>query len=380
MRLALIYPAADPTGPGQWSGIPSGLCSGFQALGIEVVPVGARLPWLVGPAVAAVSRAGGRRGHLAHTSPVQAFARAKALGQALADAGPVDAALALGTDMYELERVVPTGLRTATFDDGTFVTFSRHRDSDVRQARFPDPEVARWADRQRQACRRADACFVSTSWAGRSVVADYGVSASRVHVVGMGHRPRSVPAGGGRDWSQPRFLYVGVDWIRKNGDAVLRSFAALRADHPLATLDLVGKHPVVDQPGVRGHGHLRREVPADQRHLDTLFGAATTFVLPSRFDPSPIAYLEAASAGLPVIATDQGGAAELLSSAVVVDPRDEHALTRAMLLLADPAEARRRGSVAQAEAARSSWTLVAERMLGVLTVGREDVSAARRRG
>ena len=38
-------------------------------------------------------------------------------------------------------------------------------------------------------------------------------------VVGFGRNcePRPVP----RDWREPRFLFVGVDWQRKNGEAVV---------------------------------------------------------------------------------------------------------------------------------------------------------------
>ena len=52
-----------------------------------------------------------------------------------------------------------------------------------------------------------------------------------------------------KDWSVPRFLFVGVDWERKRGAAVVEAFAAVRERHPNATLDLVGDHPDLDAPG-----------------------------------------------------------------------------------------------------------------------------------
>ena len=61
-----------------------------------------------------------------------------------------------------------------------------------------------------RAARRATACCVSTRWAAASMIDDYGVPGDRVHVVGMGHQPQPVdPAQ--RDWSRPRFLFVGRD-------------------------------------------------------------------------------------------------------------------------------------------------------------------------
>jgi len=165
----------------------------------------------------------------------------------------------------------------------------------------------------------------------------------------------------------PRFLFVGVDWKRKNGAAVLKAFAKVRAQIPSATLAVVGQHPPFEQPGVEGYGFLARENPAGQRLLDQLFASATVFVLPSLFDPSPIAYLEAASAGLPVIATTCGGAGELLGDASIsVDPYDNEALYNAMMRLSDGALARSMGMLALVRSANSRWRDVSERIVSSL--------------
>lgn len=365
MRIGLIYPAADPTSPAAWSGTPRGLLDGLRLNDVEVVTVPARRPPMLGQAIALLSRSRGRRGHVAHSSPIQARARTRAMARALGRLGPLDAVVAMGTDMYDLAEVVPAGLPTATYDDGTFALFMRHPESDIRRYGFPKAEVDRWIERQKGACRTATACCVGTAWAARSVIDDYGVHPERVHVVGMGHRPRGRVVD--RDWSVPRFLFVGVDWDRKNGQAVLDSFARLREAHPAATLDLVGEHPPVDAPGVIGHGFLRREDGDDQARLDSLFARATAFVLPSRFDPYGIAYLEAASAGVPVIATTEGGAAEVLGEAAVnVHPRDQDGITAALHRLAEPDRAAALGSKAARRAAGFTWAAVSRRILASL--------------
>jgi len=131
----------------------------------------------------------------------------------------------------------------------------------------------------------------------------------------------------------------------------------------------VGRHPKLDQPGVVGHGFLAREDAAAQARLDALFASATAFVLPSRFDPSPIAYLEAASAGLPVIATTEGGAGELLgAAAITVHPDDPAGLVAAMRRLADPETAQSMGAQASHNARHASWSDVARRILGALEI------------
>lgn len=368
MKVALLYPQADALSPANWSGTPSGLAGGLEACGIEVIPVGARLPLGIHQAVAVLSRIGGRRGAVADRMPVRQRARTWVLTRNLAEvAGTIDAVVAMGTEMYDLAAVSYPNVPVATYDDGTLLQMWRNADSDIRQSGFPADQVELWFQRQAASSRAATVCCVSTSWAAASFMADYGVAPERVRVVGMGHRPRSAVQNTIRDWSVPRYLFIGVDWKRKNGDAVLAAFAALQILIPQATLDVVGRHPDISQPGVRGHGFLPRDDQAAQARLDGLFAQATAFVLPSRFDPSPIAYLEAASAGLPVIATTEGGAGELLgTAAITVHPDDHEALVAALLQLADPAVAQRMGAEAEQNARAASWSDVAHRVLEAL--------------
>ncbi len=366
-RIGFLYPERDPLSPAHWSGTPAALACGLESLGLDIVPIAYHLPPVVRHAVFAVSNLHGR-GAVADASPVKFSMRSRILARRLVEAQPLDALLAMGTDQYDLRRVVPHSLPIVTYDDGTFALFLRHPESPARQSGFPEPEIRRWAARQASAARWATACCVSTQWAAASLIDDYGIPTRKVHVVGIGHRPR--PSALDRDWSYPRLLFVGVDWERKNGDMVLRAFARLRAVHPRATLDVVGDHPTLDLPGVTGHGFLARENRDAQRKLDALYACATAFVLPSRYDPAGIAYLEAASAGLPVITTTEGGAQEMLGdAAIAVHPDDEDGLTDAMRRLADPATAQRLGLAAHCRVADSTWPAVAQRIIASLGKG-----------
>jgi glycosyltransferase involved in cell wall biosynthesis len=367
-RIGLLYPSDDPASADNWSGTPRGLYTGLGANGVEVVPVGYRPAPGLRQAVALAARVGGRRGPVARRSPVACAVRTRVLARAFRAAGPLHGLLAMDTESYELGRVIAgSGVPVATYDDGTFAQFWRHPDSELRRFGFPEADVLAWAQRQGRACRVATAACVSTGYGAGSMQTDYGVPAERVHVVGMGHRPRTMADAGERDWSVPRFLFVGVDWGRKNGDAVLAAFREVRERSPQATLDVVGEHPRLDRPGVTGHGFLPRSEPAAQAELDRLFATSTAFVLPSRFDPSPIAYLEAASCGLPVVATTEGGAHEVLgSAATAVHPDDAAGLVKAMLELTDPQVARTRGAEAKRRSQDSTWHAVGGRILATL--------------
>ena len=366
MRIGLLYPTPDALSPANWSGTPAGLAGGLEQNGVEVIPVSAKLAPGVHQWVAFASRAGGQRGAVADRMPVRQRTRTRALAAAIRKVGKLDAVVAMGTEMYDLDEVLPKGLRCLTYDDGTLAQMWRHPDSDIRESDFPSAHVDEWIRRQKASSRRADTCCVSTQWAAGSFTEDYGVPKENVRVVGMGHRPRPLSEAG-RVWSSPRFLFVGVDWQRKNGEAVLAAFRSVRRSFPKATLDIVGRAPAIHEPGVRVHGFLPREQFSAQKILDGLYENATCFVLPSLFDPSPISYLEAGSAGLPVIATGVGGAGELLGAgAVIVDPKKEEQIIAAMLELADPERAREMGAAASRQARRASWGRVGGRIVHVV--------------
>lgn len=220
---------------------------------------------------------------------------------------------------------------------------------------------------QRAVYESARACCTTTGWARHSIINDYGISAERVHVVGIGSNRHGEAVE--RDWHTPRFLFVGKDWRRKNGDAVLRAFARMRGSVPEAELHLVGDHPRVQQPGVVGHGMARLDVGEERRRVDELFRRATCFVLPSLCEPSAIAYVEAAAFGLPSIGTSVGGSAELIGDGgIIVDPGDESGLLAAMTHMTNPSSAAMLGAKAKDRSALFTWNAVAARILTAVSV------------
>lgn len=380
MKIGLLYPARNPLDPANWSGTPHGLSLGLASQGVDVIPIPADIPRGIHETVAAISRITGRRGAVADRMPVRNLARTQVLARRLDQAAPLDAVLAMGTEMYDLAAVIRSKVLCVTYDDGTLQQMWNHHDSDIRNAGFPQDHVRTWIGRQAASSRSASLCCVSTRWAARSFIEDYGIPETRVAVVGMGHRPRTA-ARPDKDWSIPTYLFVGVDWHRKNGATVLDAFSRLRHRIPQAVLHVVGNHPAIEQPGVYGHGFLPRNDVAAQQALDHLYANATCFLLPSKFDPSPISYLEAASSGLPVIATSEGGAGELLGrGALTVNPRNADQIAEAMLRLADATTARAMGDAAAAAAVHSSWQGVAGRILKELSQGVRGTAFAPVRG
>jgi glycosyltransferase involved in cell wall biosynthesis len=263
-----------------------------------------------------------------------------------------------GAVQHGCEYRVPWKVPFVTFEDSTFLQAVRAYDWPWLR-----PKSARavrgLAERQRAIYERATACCAMSHWAARSMVEDYGVPRHKVAVVGLGRN--SDPEAPPRDWAQPRFLFVGKDWERKNGPRVLAAFAALEQERPEARLDIVGGHPPIDRPGVVGHGLL------DLGELARLYAAATCFVLPSLHEPAGTVYAEAAAAGLPSIGSTAGGGATVIDGAGrVVAPDDDAGLLDAMRELAHPEVAARLGEQALLRSDLFTWRAVAERMVRAL--------------
>jgi hypothetical protein len=343
----------DPTRAGLWSGVPVGLIGGFRAAGCEIVPINAE--FLGSGRIA-------RELHMswADQATSRAFAAAfsATASRRLRAAGSLDGVVMIGTS-YSLSTNAPI----VTFEDMTVAQALRQPDSIY--STLGAAAAARWQDRQRRAYERSHACCVTSHWVAESLREDYGVPETKVHVVGLGNNLEIEPVA--RDWSTPRFLFVGVDWERKRGAAVLEGFAAVRERYPEAQLDLVGDHPAVGAEGVIGHGLLPLGCEEGERQYAELLSCATCLLMPSTFEPYGIAYLDAAAAGVPSVGTTVGGAPDAVGDCGrVVAPSDPQGLLEAMLELADPDTARELGARAHTRSRTHTWPAVAERVLAAL--------------
>jgi Glycosyl transferases group 1 len=351
-RIALTM-QGDPTDAATWSGVPASLASGLEAAGCAVAPVRAEFP-----GAGRVARLLGMDWAEQATSRAFAAACGAAGDRRLVRAGELDGVVMLGSG-YALSTAVPT----VSFDDMT-VALARRQGAPPYDG-LDEAGARRWQARQRRIYERARGCCATSTWAADSIREDYGIPASKVHVVGVGHNVD--PGRAERDWSAPRFLFVGADWERKRGDAVVAAFAAVRRRHPEATLDLVGGHPEVDAEGVAGHGRLPLNSEDGRRRYGELLRRATCFLMPSTYEPFGIAYVDAASSGIASVGTTVGGAADAIGDGGrLVDPADEGALREAMLELSNPETARRLGERAYERSKLLTWRAVAERLLRAL--------------
>jgi phosphatidyl-myo-inositol dimannoside synthase len=158
---------------------------------------------------------------------------------------------------------------------------------------------------------------------------------------------------------------------RKGQDALIRALPLVREQVPGARLLLVGGGPDGDRlrrlaraTGVAEHVVFTGPVPAAE--LAAHHAVGDVFALPCRtrgggldVEGLGIAALEAAAAGLPVVAGDSGGAPETVQegrTGHVVDGRDLPGLASSLAgLLADPERARAMGAAGRAWM-QEEWT------------------------
>lgn len=353
VRIAVIG-QGDGSDPATWSGIPRALGGAFTEAGHDVAHIDANPPIALRRALVGALRLRGIAGVAAHHGPEFAAARTRWVRRELGRSA-ADLVVQINTGF-----TLPPGTRYVTLSDltaaqGTDVGWSDPALAGRRAA-------AAWRSRERGIFHAAARCCAASDWSAASVVRDYGVPDDRVVTTGFGFTARARP--GRRSWRDPRFLFIGREWERKNGPSVVRAFARVRTLVPSATLTLVGTHPRVREPGVVDVGVLAPGREGDRLRLVALLEGSTCFVMPSLLEPFGIAYLEAGAAGIASIGTIAGGAATAVGpSGILVDPDDDDALTAAMLRMADPDMARGAGEAAAAHAAAYTWTGVAQRVL-----------------
>lgn len=166
------------------------------------------------------------------------------------------------------------------------------------------------------------------------------------------------------------WLAVGRFEVAKDYPNMLRAFKEVRSREPRTVLVIVGQgslqgeaEALADQLGLRGAVRFlgaRDDVPA-------VMSAGDGYVMSSAWEGMPMVLLEAAAAGLPIVATAVGGNGEVVrdgESGFLAPARDPEALGQAMLrLMGLPAEQRRGMGERGREHVRANYGLhrVAER-------------------
>jgi len=220
---------------------------------------------------------------------------------------------------------------------------------------------------ERMLASATDALVFESAYSAARYAAQVGKPSCAARIIPNGLGPddfsRTLPRADAAD-----FLFVGELRRLKGVDVMLAALARVCGQRP-ATAVIVGTGPdaaalqsETERLGLGGAVSFRDPMPAREA-----FGHGRVLVVPSRAESFPYIVLEAAAAGLPMLATDVGGIPEIVAGTdtALLPPEDIGALAEAMLgTLDEPATARAKALRLQAAVAnRFTVTAMANAVL-----------------
>jgi glycosyltransferase involved in cell wall biosynthesis len=177
-----------------------------------------------------------------------------------------------------------------------------------------------------------DLCLLASDWAVDDARRRYDTSHTRLETVPLGTdfgRAEPPPAEDDQG-AVLRLLFVGYDWVRKDGAFAVATLTELRKLVPGAELSIVGptEPPPEMTEGVTFIGRIAKSSDGDR--LASLYRSCTALLVPSRQEAYGVVYCEAASFGKPAIGRRTGGVPTIITDGVnglLIEEEDSPAMT-----------------------------------------------------
>jgi len=222
-----------------------------------------------------------------------------------------------------------------------------------------------WCRRISQRLYRSSRRVICVSERVREQVLEGTGPSCRTSVVYNGVDPELFSRGGEPASGGPMVLSVGNLIPIKGHDVLIRAVASLAAEFPALTLDVIGRGPEQSRLQALAQqlqiGNRVRFLGVQSRQqVAAAMRRCTVFALPSRYEGLGCVYLEAMSAGKPVIGCRGQGIAEIVqhgSNGFLVGPDNEKELTLAMAMLLRDEPRRRNLGVAARDTILERLTL-----------------------
>ncbi|MBB4070351.1 glycosyltransferase involved in cell wall biosynthesis [Salinibacter ruber] len=252
------------------------------------------------------------------------------------DAVKVQEHAALATLKSARERRIPSFYRQASQHHTFFTEVYRQQGTeypelDTDRGHLHDsPLSARRNARRDRELELADYVLVNSSFTKRTLT-DAGTDPEKILVVPLGC-PEVEPKPQAES-DRVTFLNAGTQSLRKGLHLLYQAWEQLAPDADAAALQLIGKMTLPEslRQGLPGAVHIQGSIP----HNDLMdrYCKASVFVLPSLADGFAMVVTEAMSRGLPVITTENTGAADLIThgeNGFVLPANDVEALVHQM--------------------------------------------------
>lgn len=312
MRIGFVTPW-DVTDVYAWSGMVKQMFTALdRRVDVVVIPTGDLGDHLIDRAAARLLDGRFDRRYLPGHSVATSLKQSKVVRSRVRSAG-VD--VALGVVASQLLAWGRAPVPTVQVGDTTWRSI---RDYYPLFSRLNPLSAWQGALQARQTASATDAFVMSSQWAADSLQHDYGVESSVVTVAPLGPSSAggSGPVRDGIPSDRPmRLLFVGSDWTRKGGDRALQIYEQLRRRRSVE-LTVVGAAPST-HPGVAFIGRLPLEA------MSAVYASHDVLLEPARANAGGVTLTDAASHGMPVVATSTGGVPSIVAdevSGLLVEP------------------------------------------------------------
>lgn len=219
----------------------------------------------------------------------------------------------------------------ATYHDSN-VLLSASGGTAAHGAHYKGSKLDKTIAQEKRLYERAAVIFTMSDWLKQSMIRDFGISDEKIVTVYAGTNLEFTDFN--KIYDGKTILFIGKNFRRKGGYALLEAFRKVKKEIPEARLVIVGPEIDIQQDGVVVKGLV-----TDKEELQKLFMAASVFVLPSLFEPFGIVFAEAFAYKNPCIGTDICAMPEIIENGkggFVVPPGDANTLAdRIIQILSD---------------------------------------------
>ncbi len=186
-----------------------------------------------------------------------------------------------------------------------------------------------WLKLEQTIYRNAARIFIRSANIQESLITDYDCPPSKTVCVYAGGNVPIMPSDDSLErYARKNILFVGVDWERKGGPALVEAFRQVLTVHPDAHLTIVGSTPSISLPNC----HVVGYVPSNK--LYSFYQEASLFCMPTRLEPFGAVFIEALGYRLPIVTSNVGATRDFVShgeNGYMLHPDDQQGLTQALL-------------------------------------------------
>lgn len=309
----------DPFDPYCWSGSSRNLFLALQSLGILEDAFGVEATKLERSLLALKNYNSNKRvwRNKFNLDPFYYRALTSAVGRKIRQYSNANSFLQIGA-IYDVPKIVGPQGKCFSYHDGNIAGL-------MRSPIFPEnllPQAKKAFAWEHSVYKKMTKIFTMSEYLRHSFIDDFGIPEDRVINVGVGTNfdMSTIPSPDTKDFSKKEVLFIGIDFVRKGGDNLIRAFDTVHQNEPDAILHIVGPRSVrpiietsTERPWIKFHGFLSRSIDDQRAKFFDLMQRSTLLVLPSLYEPFGIAILEGMAYYMPCIATNKWAFPEMIT-------------------------------------------------------------------